>query len=217
MDKRVFVLGAGGHASVLADILKQNELLISGLFSPDSESKSKVLSDIKLFKNEDDIFEFSIDTISLVNGIGSLPGKDLRSKVYDKFTEKGYFFQQVISKKAIVSDFAILGKGVQVMPGAIIQAGATIGDNSIINSGAIIEHDCFIGAHNHIAPGVTLSGEVVTGDYVHIGTGANVIQSITIGDKAIIGAGANITKNISAGQTAFGARAEIKTRLEHES
>lgn len=217
MDKKIFVLGAGGHASVLVDILKQNELLVSGLFSPDSESKNNVLLGITLFKSEDDIFDHGSETISLVNGIGSLPGTSLRSKLYDKFTQQGYLFQQVISKRSIISDFATLGKGVQVMPGAIIQAGAVIGENSIINSGAIIEHDCLIGAHNHIAPGVTLSGNVVTGNYVHIGTGANVIQSITIGDKAVIGAGANVTKNISAGQTAFGTSTEIKTRLEHES
>lgn len=209
MNKQIFVLGAGGHASVLVDTLKQNKQLISGLFSFSIDCVRDVLSDIPLFKDEDDIFNRNIDTVSLVNGIGSLPKSALRAKLYNKFNKEGYSFQQVISKQAIISSFATLGEGVQVMPGAIIQAGAVIGENSIINTGSIIEHDCIIGKHCHIAPGVTLSGQVTIGDLVHIGTGANIIQSITIGDKAIVGAGANILNNVSAGDTVFGNRAEI--------
>lgn len=210
MDRKIFVLGSGGHASVLVDILTQQKILISSVFSPDTGITNNVFEDINSFQNEDDIFEFDSETISLVNGIGSLPGNSLRFKIYEKFIEQGYVFQQVISTNAIISKFAFLGEGVQIMPGAIIQAGAVIGDNSIVNTGAIIEHDCVIGTHNHIAPGVTLSGQVKTGDYVHIGTGANVIQSISISDHVVIGAGANVTKNISIGQYVFGARTEMK-------
>lgn len=212
MDKEIFVLGAGGHASVLVDILKQNKLIISAVFSPKLDLVRDIFSAIPIFQNEDKIFESATDNIVIVNGIGSLPGSTLRIKLYNKFNAKGYSFQQVISKQSIISDFATLGKGVQVMPGAIIQAGAVIGENSIINTGAIIEHDCVIGAHNHIAPGATLSGQVSTGDFVHIGTGANVIQNVTIGDKAIIGAGANVIKDVSSEETAFGTKAEIKIK-----
>ncbi len=210
MNKEVFVLGAGGHASVLVDILKQNKLTISGLFSDEVDFARSALSGIPIFKNEDDIFEKNCNTISIVNGIGSLPRSTVRAKLFKKFNKQGYSFLQVISKQAFISNFATLGEGVQVMPGAIIQSGAVIGDNSIINTGSIIEHDCIIGKHTHIAPGVTLSGQVTIGDYVHIGTGASVIQNISIGDKAIIGAGANVLNNVSAGYTAFGVRAEIK-------
>lgn len=212
MAKVIYILGAGGHASVLVDILKQNKLAISGLFSPDIDFAREALSGIPIYENEDKIFESRCNTITLVNGVGSLPGSKLRVKLFNKFSAQGYSFLQVISERSIISDFAKLGKGVQVMPGAIIQAGAVIGDNSIINTGAIIEHDCIIGAHNHIAPGVTLSGQVKTGDYVHIGTGATVIQCISIADKAIIGAGANVTKNVPFASTVFGVRAEIKNK-----
>lgn len=216
MDKEIYVLGSGGHASVLVDILKQNEIIISGLFSPDIDFARAALSGIPIFANEDKIFERCCDTIILVNGVGSLPGTELRVKLFNKFSAQGYSFLQVISKQSIISAFAKLGKGVQVMPGAIIQAGAVIGDNTIINSGAIVEHDCIIGAHNHIAPGVTLSGQVKTGDYVHIGTGANVIQCISIDDKAIIGAGANVTKDVPFASTVFGIRSEIKNKRLNE-
>jgi sugar O-acyltransferase (sialic acid O-acetyltransferase NeuD family) len=210
MNKKVFMLGGGGHAGILVDILKQNKCIISGIFTPDIDSNKCVFFGIPIFENEDKIFDSCNEIISLVNGVGSLPGSTLRTKLYNKFNNHGYSFQSVISNRSIISDFATLGIGVQIMPGAIIQAGAVIGNHSIINSGAIIEHDCIIGAHNHIAPGATLSGQVNTGAFVHIGTGANVIQGITIGDESIVGAGTVITKNIPSRQTIFGSSAKIK-------
>lgn len=210
MNKKVFILGSGGHASVLVDILKQNKQTVSGIFSYDVDCTRSSLSGIPMFNNENDIFKANANVVSIVNGIGSLPKSSIRTNLYLKFNEEGYTFQQVISKQAIISSYATLGKGVQVMPGAIIQAGAVIGDNSIINTGAIVEHDCIIGKHCHIAPGVTLSGQVTIGDLVHVGTGANVIQNIIIGEKAIVGAGATVIKSVAAKKIVFGNRAEIK-------
>ncbi len=212
MSKKLYLLGAGGHACVLVDILKQNGQSLSGVFSPENDIERDILSDIPFFNNEDDIFKELPSKVHIVNGIGSMPDSSLRKLVQQKFSDKGYFFQQVISDRATVSTFAKLGEGVQVMPGAIIQAGAVIGANTIINSGAIIEHDSIIGEHNHIAPGVTLSGQVKTGDYVHIGTGANVIQGVSIADNVLIGTGANVTKNVAYGHVVFGPRTEIKKR-----
>lgn len=212
MAKPLYVLGAGGHAAVLVDILKGNSEKIDGIFSPSPDKSRKVLADIKNLKDEEILFDENKAEILLINGIGSLPGNMLRLMIYKKFVERGYEFKQVISKHAIISPHAVLGHGVQVMPGAIIQAGAIIGDNTIINTNAIIEHDCIIGNHNHIAPSATLSGEVNTGDCVHIGTGAAIIQGITIGNNTVIAAGAIITMNITNKKVAFGARANIQDK-----
>jgi sugar O-acyltransferase (sialic acid O-acetyltransferase NeuD family) len=211
MNEKIFLLGAGGHASVLVDALKQHKINISATYGKEQSISRKVLADIPLFEDENDIFNYNCKKVSLVNGIGSLPSSTLRIKLYNKFSERGYSFLQVISKHAYISSFATLGKGVQVMPGAIIQAGAVIGDNTIINSGAIVEHDCIINKHCHIAPGVTLSGQVTIGHSVHIGTGANIIQNITVGDNAIVGAGANIFNNVAIAETVFGARTKHKS------
>jgi sugar O-acyltransferase (sialic acid O-acetyltransferase NeuD family) len=204
MNNKIFLLGAGGHASVLVDALKQHKINISAAYCKNESITRKVFADIPVFEDENDIFDYNREKVKLVNGLGTLPGSSLRTKLYDKYNERGYFFLQVISKHAYISSFATLGKGVQVMPGAIIQAGAIIGDNTIINSGAIVEHDCIIKQHCHIAPGVTLSGQVTIGQSVHIGTGANIIQNITVGDNALIGAGTTVLKHIKRGDTFLG-------------
>ena len=212
MVKAVYILGAGGHSSVLVDSLKVNGEGVDAIFSPEQDLSRESLCDIKHFPNEDILLDQDPRHFLLVNGIGSLPGNSLRKIIFCKFSEKGYSFKQVISKHAIVSPYAILGHGVQIMAGAIVQAGAKIGNNSIINTGAIIEHDCIIGEHNHIAPGVTLSGQVITGANVHVGTGAIVIQGISFGEQSVIAAGAIITQHIENDKIVFGARANVQNK-----
>jgi len=206
LNKPLIILGAGGHAAVLMDILRQKKAEVLALVGPKIDSNRKVLQNIPHYLQDDDVFTFSPDDIRLVNGIGSLPGSTLRTKLFSQFTAVGYQFETVIADTAIVSAYAELGQGVQVMAGAIIQAGAVIGANSIINSGVIIEHDCIIGAHNHIAPGVTISGDVITEDYVHIGTGASVIQGIKLANHVVVSAGVAVTKNVPAAHTVFNGR-----------
>lgn len=197
MSKPLLIIGAGGHASVLVDILRQQKREILGVVSPQIESKSKVFDGIEHFKSDDDVLKFDNQSVNLVNGIGSLPGNHLRAVLFNKFKTLGYEFETVVANNAIVSDYAELAEGVQIFAGAIVQTNTSIGANTIINTGSIIDHDCIIGRHNHIAPGVTLSGHVSTSEYVHIGTGASVIQSVSIGGNSIVGAGATATKNIA--------------------
>lgn len=206
MSKPVLVLGAGGHAAVLIDILRQLNRTIVGLVAIDKPADKPVFIGIPYYASDDDVFAFGTDEVLLANGIGSLPGRNIRSKVHQQFKQAGYQFVTVVSPHAIVSDYCMLAEGVQIMPGAIINVGSVIGENTIINSGAIVEHDCNIGTHNHIAPGVTLSGDVSIGDHVHIGTGAAVIQGIRIGNNVMVGAGATVTKNLDSNKKLYVAK-----------
>ena len=206
MNKPLVILGSGGHAAVLVDILRQQNREIIGLVSPEEPINRKVFANIPYFSCDDDVLQFDKSEIKLVNGIGSLPKQNLRANIYEHFSEIGYQFKTVVDCNSIVSAYSELGEGVQVMAGAIIQTGTIIGYNSIVNTGSIVDHDCSIGSNNHIAPGVTISGIVRSGENVHFGTGASVIQSIRIGSNSIIGAGATITKNIEENVICFPAR-----------
>ncbi len=197
MSKPVLVLGAGGHAAVLVDILRQLNHSIVGLVARDKPADKPVFAGIPYYASDEDVLVFDKDKVLLVNGIGSLPGSNIRTKVHQQFKQAGYQFVTVVSPRAIVSDYSSLAEGVQVMAGAIINANTVIGVGTIINSGAIIEHDCHIGSHNHIAPGAVLSGGVTSGENVHIGTGANVIHSVTIGRNVMISAGSTVLVNLS--------------------
>lgn len=207
MNKKVVIIGGGGHAKVLLEILYRLNIDVDAIVAPQINSDSKLFRGLKHYLHDDALLQYGAADVVLVNGIGSLPGDTLRAEIFDKFLLAGYEFLTVISDLAIVSAHCRLGMGVQVMPGAIINADTYIGDNCIINTGAIVEHDCKLGASNHIAPGATLSGGVECGDNVHIGTGANVIQCIQIGSGSIVGAGATVTKHLPSNKKLYVAKA----------
>ncbi|MGI2172350.1 acetyltransferase [Shewanella sp. MF05960] len=213
MNKPLIMIGSGGHASVLMDLLQLNGCNVIAYISPD-KNNNQMFESIQYSSDDGDISQFNPDDVLLVNGLGSLPKQNNREKVAAFFSKLGFSFATVISPHAIVSSSAYLAQGVQVMSGAIIQTGAYIGENSIINTGAIIEHDCNVGANNHIAPRATLCGNVTTQDDVHIGVHACIIQGVDIGKNVIVGAGATVTKNIEDKAIVYGHRALIIKRNE---
>lgn len=210
MNRPLLIIGAGGHASVLADILLQQNRKILGIVSPQIESKCLVKLNNTHYLKDEDVFGFANTEIKLVNGIGSLPNSMLRANLYKRFSDAGYEFETIVSNSSIVSSFATLLEGVQVLHGAIIQAGSVIGNNSIINTGAQIDHDCQVGINNHIAPGAILSGGVTTGESVHFGTNSGATQYLQIGSHSVVGAGATATENIPDNTVCYPSRNTLK-------
>ena len=206
MSNSVLLIGAGGHASVLLELLIEQEVNILGYVSPFPATNKKLFSGLHWFQNDNDILEFDKSTIKLVNGIGSLPSNTRRADLYRQYKKLGYSFATLVSKDAYVSTYAHLGEGVQVMCGATIQTGTRVGCNSIVNTGSIVDHDCSIGSNNHIATGVTISGQVTSKENVHFGTGSSVIQSITLNENAVVGAGATITQDVDKNTICYPAR-----------
>ncbi len=212
MSDSVLIIGSGGHASVLLDMLREKKINILGYVSPSPASNQTLFSQYRWYKNDEDVLQFDKSAIKLVNGIGSLPGNTLRADFYNKYQKLGYSFAILVSKEASVSKYAYLAEGVQVMRGAIIQTGTSIGFNSIINTGSVVDHDCLIGSNNHIAPGVTISGQVTSKENVHFGTGSSVIQSINVNENVVVGAGSTVTKDVEANFICFPARITKKVR-----
>ncbi len=201
--KSLLVIGGGGHAKVLIDTLLLTGCEIAGVLDPRLTVGTTILGTVTVLGDDNILMDFEPETTVLVNGLGSLPGNNARRVVYQRHQQQGYQFIQVIHPHAIVSAYARLAPGVQVMAGTIVQPGTEIGENSIINTSASIDHDCQIGTHVHIAPGAVLSGNVTVGDNVHIGTGAHIIQGISIGNEAVIAAGAVVTQSVAVGTTVY--------------
>jgi len=200
----VIIIGAGGHAGVLISTIRVLHREIIGILHPDLSLMGQTIDGICVLGNDDRVKYYTPDSVELVNGIGSVSVPEKRKEVYLKFKKDGYAFATIIHPTATVIEDVQLGEGVQIMAGAIVQAGCEIGDNVIINSGAVIDHDCTIGEHVHIATGAVLSGGILIDKMVHVGTAATIIQGISIGERTIIGAGAVVIKNISAGKKATG-------------
>lgn len=208
-NKTLVMLGAGGHAKVLLSILQQQGVTIAAVCAPQPPA-SPLFNGIRYLADDDDILQFSTRQVALVNGIGALPGKLLRSKLFDRFDQLGYQFASVIASSAIVADSARLAAGVQILPGAIVNAEARLAANVLINSGAIIEHDCVLQAHTVVSPGAVLCGGVTCGINSFIGAGATVIQELQLGDNCLAAAGTTVVHNLLDNQSIYCARPFIK-------
>ena len=211
MKKPVILLGAGGHARVLLDVLRLQGIKILGLTDANPSKADKTELKIPVLGDDEAILNYRPEEVFLVNGIGSTDVDSKRAELFKRFKTKSYTFVSVVHPSAIIARDVVLGEGVQIMAGAVIQTGARIGDNTIINTRAAIDHDCEIGSSVHIAPGVTLSGGITVGDGTHIGTGAVIVQNRRIGRNCFVKAQALIREDLPDGKTVHAASGSKNT------
>jgi len=206
--EKLIILGTGGHARSVMDILLQNnDFDIIGCIAPES---CEVLGQ-PVIGNDNDLE--SIFSNGIKNIFVALGDNRLRDGLFQKVKSIGFCPINIISRYAMISPRAHLGNGICVMAGAVINVNTIIEDNSIINTHCSIDHDCYIGRSAHIAPGVALSGTVKIGTGVQVGTGASVIDGVSIGDWAFIGGGAAVVSNIPDSVLAYGVPARIIRKI----
>jgi len=196
--KQLVMLGGGGHAKVVYDVVTEMNLCIKAVVEPATPC-DPFFACLEQWHSDADVLQVHSDSIMLVNGIGSIRVSESRRRIFEFFKERSYRFFTLKHPSAIISKFAEVGEGTQIMAASVVQVGSYIGANSIINTKASVDHDCFVGDHVHIAPGATLSGEVYIGSGSHIGTGATIIQGVRIGNNVTVAAGAVVTRDIADG------------------
>jgi len=206
---KVVIIGAGGHAKVIIDILKSNPAFeIIGCTDRIGDRK---VSGIPVLGDDSVLPKLYEEGIR--HAIVAIGGNSLRHKLAKYAVEAGFELINAVSPFAYVADSVVLGCGIAIMPGAIINAEASIGNNSIINTGASIDHECNIGETCHIAPGCSISGNVTVGEGTFLGTGSKVIDGVTIGSWSTLGSGAVVVKNIPSYCLAVGVPAKVIKKL----
>jgi sugar O-acyltransferase (sialic acid O-acetyltransferase NeuD family) len=192
MSLPVIVVGAGGHAAVVADAAIAMGLQVLGFTDHDSTRHGLMLCGRPVLGGDDVLAAQAPDAILLLNGIGGVGahGDVLRYSVQQRLTSDGWRFTGVRHPSSVVSPFASIAVTAQLLAGSIVQAGARIAEGCIVNSGAIIEHDVSVGAWTHVAPRALVCGGVDVGTNSHVGAGAVVRQGVRLGAATIIGAGA---------------------------
>lgn len=198
MANSVYVLGGGGHARVVLDALLANGVAVTGVLDPALPPGDAVLG--VPIKGGDELLEgANPDAVLLVNGIGANPDVVTRKRLFEEMRAGGFAFASVRHPSATIGRECELGEGVQVMAGAVLQAGVRIGDNTVVNTSASVDHDCMIGAHVFVSPGAVLCGDVTVGECTFIGAGAVVLPGVSIGVNAIVGAGSVVREAVAAG------------------
>jgi UDP-perosamine 4-acetyltransferase len=216
MTHPVILLGAGGHAKVLLDVLRLQRVETLGVVAPRKPSDA-ALEVLPWLGDDDAIRNYAPADVLLINAVGSIGDTTARRKLYERWRASGYEFLSLRHPAGVISDLDChFGMGVQIMAGAIVNPGARIGDDVIVNTRAVVEHDCDVGAHCHIASGALLCGGVRLGAGVHVGAGATIIQGVTVGAGSLIASGAVVTKSVDPLTLVAGVPARPKRQLRHE-
>lgn len=210
---KIIILGAGGHAQVVADILLRmreagRDVEPVGYLDDNPSLHGKDFLGIRVLGASDMLPAINHDAV-----VVALGDNTLRKKVFTKLEALGEDFVTAVHPCAVVSPGVSLGRGCMICAGVVVNTGTRIGDNTILNTNASVDHHNDIGDHAHIAPGVTLGGEVIVGDGVLIGIGATVMPRITVKAKSVAGAGAVVCGDIPAGVLVTGVPAKISQKL----
>jgi len=209
IKNNVVVVGSGGHAKVIIDIIEKQDSfsiigLIDGFRKPGTEIYGyKVLGGEAILA--------TADYKDITHGIVAIGDNWVRSRVATtiKQLKPDCSFIKAIHPSANLARDVIIGEGTAVMAGAIINSGTVIGSHCIINTNASVEHDNTLGSFVAIAPGAVTGGNVTIGDFSTVGLGAKVIHKIAIGTHSLIGAGAVVIEDIGNQAVWYGIPARL--------
>jgi sugar O-acyltransferase (sialic acid O-acetyltransferase NeuD family) len=216
MRPAVIVVGAGGHAAVVAEALLEAGEQVLGFTDADAGRHGMLRLGLPVLGSDDVLSQHDRRGLKLANGLGFVAGSglhSLRARVQQRLESLGWTFVDVVHPRAIVSRHAVLGPGSQVLAGAVVQAGASIGTGTIVNTAAVVEHDATVGDWCHLASRSTLCGQVRVGAGSLVGAGAVLRQSVSLGDSTVVGAGAVVLRDSAGHETLCGVparRLEIK-------
>lgn len=189
----VIIIGAGGHARVIADIVRCSGDRVLGFLDDAAPSADlPVLGKVKDYVN--------YPVAAFIIGIGNAA---VRRKIAEQLA--GVNWYTAIHPAAVISAEGVsIGAGTAVMAGAVINPGAVIGAHCIINTASVVEHDNRIGDFAHISVGAKLAGTVTVGEDTWVGIGAAVSNNVDICGGCMIGAGAVVVKSITEPGTYVG-------------
>lgn len=200
MQQKVIVIGAGGHAKVIADIIiKSNDCLI-GFLDDNVQIGTNIIGEYKTIGKIEQCLELYKQD-SQLKFIIAIGNNSVREKIANTYRIPYY---TAIHPTATIGIDVEIGEGTAVMANSSINANASIGKHAIINTGAIVEHDNLIEDFVHISPNAALGGTVHVEKNTHIGIGAVIKNNINITSDTIIGAGAVVVKDIQKKGTYVG-------------
>lgn len=205
---RLFIIGAGGHGKVIADIAMKCGYREIAFF--DDNAKGECMG-IPIKGKCGDTQQYADKESDFIIAIGN---NKIRRMLADKLQLN---WVTLIHPSAQIGINVKLGAGTVVMANAVINPSASVGSHCIVNTAAIVEHDNVLEDFVHISPNAALGGTVHIGQQTHIGIGATVKNNVTITSCCTIGAGAVVTKDITETGIYTGIPARKKCIIKNSS
>ena len=189
MKEQILLMGGGGHAVSVIDVIElEDKYIITGIIDIKEKVGQEVLG-YKIIGCDEDLEELFKTYKNIVITIGQIKTSAIRVNFFDKLKAIGYNLPTIISPLAYVSKHSLVGEGTVVMHQVLINSNVVIGKNCIINSKALIEHDCVVEDNCHISTAAVLNGGVRVNKGTFFGSNATSKEAITIEENSFIKAG----------------------------
>ncbi|CAN5820436.1 MAG: acetyltransferase [Gemmatimonadetes bacterium] len=213
MLESVLIWGAGGHARVVADIIRlEGRYRIAGFLDDVSRERDETqFCQAPLFLGSealDALFGEGVRRIILA--FGDCEARLQRAQIA---RERGFLLITAVHPGAVIAPDARVGEGTIVAPGAVVAPAVILGENVIINTCASVDHESVVEDGAHVSVGVRLGGRVRVGRAAFVGMGTTVLPNVQIGEGALVGAGAVVVNDIPARTVAYGVPARVKSEI----
>lgn len=192
INKTLYIIGAGGHGKVVADIAKKNKY--QNIYFLDDNCVGKI-GDYQIVGTSNDIRRLCQENENACFFV-AVGNNEIREKIYLMLKNIYATIPSLIHPSAVIDESVVIEEGTVVMANVVINASSKIGKGCIINTSASIDHDNVIADFVHISPGAHLAGTVTIGSCSWIGIGCNVINNISISNNVILGAGTTLISNV---------------------
>jgi len=205
----LIVLGAGGHARVVLDVLAAAGRQAPMLLVDDNQALwGGDLDGVPVAGPVQELARLLPEGVR--EGFVAVGSNASRRRLQGMLEAHGLRSPVLRHPSATVSPRARLGPGTLVCAAAVVGAGTRVGVGVIVNTGAQVDHDCDIGDFVHLAPGSVLCGGVAIGPLSLVGAGANVAPGVRIGSGAVVGVGAAVIGPVADGATVVGVPARVR-------
>ena len=214
MTTPVIVIGVGGYASNLVDLMRdENQAAGRDLWRPvgflDDEPSRRGSDYYKLpiLGPLDSAIRFS--DCCFINAIGSAKSAPLKPALMEKTGIPLDHFVTLKHPTAYVSPSAVVAVGTAIAQHCVVMSEAVVGLHVKMLPLATISYGADIGDYSTVAGGAVVAAEVRIGKCGYIGANSAIRERIRIGDNVIVGMGAMVTRDIASGATVVGSPARV--------
>ena len=195
MKNKIIIIGTGGHASSLLDLIESTKKYKIIGFLCKIKKPGSYFNGYKVLGNEN--FLKKIKKKPLISlGFSYYKNLNLYKKKFLQIKSMGFSIPSIISPNAYLAKRVKIGEGVNIFHGVVINNNCSILNAVTINSKTLIEHDCNISSFVHISTGCLINGSVKIGEKTFIGSGTVIKENIKISKKKFIKMSSNIIKNL---------------------
>lgn len=168
MQDGVFIIGAGGHASVIADIILLANPSQPMCFIDQFSDRTSFLG-FSVFNTLQKAQDHHPNYSSAIIAIGH--NETRQGWIHKIQMTTQLKLPIIVHPKAIVSQFSQIAPGCVIAAGAMVGPGCSLGVGCIANSGSIVEHDAQVGSFVHLGPGSITEAHACVPDLTWVKSG----------------------------------------------